>query len=176
MADVNARDLRVREAGAVVVGAGSGRKVVDGGEGGLDCDGRVGPPVVITGDGERGACNRKGQRKFGSVQETKLPRKHSKKKRPRGEGENTAVRCSTAWDLLARRNYSSFFGCIHDISQPRCPIQLETVTYFLCGSGFSPEVQVVETRSLYTWRRRVCWAAKLIGTFPSKRLRTGQGN
>ena len=42
MADVNARGLRVREAGAVV-GAGSGRKVVDGGESRFDCDGRVGP-------------------------------------------------------------------------------------------------------------------------------------
>jgi hypothetical protein len=66
MADANARDLRVREAGRSLLELGA-VVVVDGGEGGLDCNGRVGPPVVITGDGERGARDRKGQRNFGSV-------------------------------------------------------------------------------------------------------------
>jgi len=59
MAEANARGLSVREGGAVV-GVGSGRRVVAGGEGGVDGDGRVGPGVVIacdSFDGARGPYN-----------------------------------------------------------------------------------------------------------------------
>jgi hypothetical protein len=71
MTDANARDLREREAGAVVR-VGSGRVVVaGGGEGGVDGDGGVGPVVIACDnfDGARGPCNRKNQRFF-SIQLT----------------------------------------------------------------------------------------------------------
>jgi len=59
MADANARGLGARETGAVV-GVGSGRVVVAGGEGGVDGDGRVGPVVTVCDnfDGARGPCSR----------------------------------------------------------------------------------------------------------------------
>ena len=65
MADANARGLRVRVAGAVV-GVGSGRGAVAGGEGGVDGDGRVGPVVIACDsfDGARGPYNRKKSTNF----------------------------------------------------------------------------------------------------------------
>jgi hypothetical protein len=70
MADANARGLGARETGAVV-GVGSGRVVVAGGEGGVDGDGRVGPVVTVCDnfDGARGPCNRKNPKNYHSVHE-----------------------------------------------------------------------------------------------------------
>lgn len=59
MAVANARGLGLRETGAVV-GVGSGRVVVAGGEGGVDSDGGVGPVVIDCDnfDGAMGPCSR----------------------------------------------------------------------------------------------------------------------
>lgn len=63
----------MRKTGAVVVvvGVGSGRVVVAGGEGGVDGDGAVGPVVTACDnfDGARGPCSRKNPEKFHSVHE-----------------------------------------------------------------------------------------------------------
>jgi hypothetical protein len=81
MAAANARGLRVREAGVVVVGVESGRKVVAGGEGGVDGDGGLGPVVIACDnfDGARGPYNRKNQQIFASVYEKKNARENTDK-------------------------------------------------------------------------------------------------
>ena len=68
MAEAKARGLRVRVAGAVV-GVGSGRWMVAGGEGGVDGDGRVGPVVIACDsfDGARGPYNRQNRQIFHSA-------------------------------------------------------------------------------------------------------------
>lgn len=95
MADANARGLGVRETGAVV-GVGSGRVVVTGGEGGVDGDGGLGPVLIACDnfDGARGPCNRKNQQKFYIQFTNKFPekiqtgcRKKEKKKIETGRGE-----------------------------------------------------------------------------------------
>lgn len=75
MAEAKARGLRVRVAGAVV-GVGSGRWMVAGGEGGVDGDGRVGPGVIACDnfDGARGPYNRQNRQNFPLSMRTKLRR------------------------------------------------------------------------------------------------------
>jgi hypothetical protein len=70
MAAANARGLGVRKTGAVV-GVGSGRVVVAGGDGAVDGDGGVGPVVIACDnfDGARGPCNRKNPKNLHSAHE-----------------------------------------------------------------------------------------------------------
>ena len=112
MADANARSLRVREAGGIVIGAGSGRKVVDGGEGGLDCDGKVGPLVMITGDdfdGERAPATGKANEISAQFRKQNSRENIARKKDQEGKVEThlfAAVRPGIYWPAATTHLFS----------------------------------------------------------------------